>query len=95
MPVKRQRQRTTSNVLQSYEACMKQGLPSDKIYASDFTDEQQIQRYSSPPYPWRHNPIRSNTNINQKAMSTRKAKTTATRKTQMRSIKKQRTKRLQ
>ncbi len=49
-----------SNILKSYEACLKQGIPIGKIYGSDFIDGFIVKRYTYPPYPWNINLLLSN-----------------------------------
>ena len=48
------------HLIKSYEECLRKGIPTGKIYESDFTNGSINTRYTIPPYPWNLNLFSSN-----------------------------------
>ncbi|CAF0740241.1 unnamed protein product [Rotaria sordida] len=77
-----QQQKSTikSNILKSYEQCLKQGISNEKTYGSDFIDDFIVERYPYPPYSWNINQLTSDNkkinkqHINEKSIQTSKKK---------------------
>ncbi len=66
-------QQIKSNILKSYEACLKQGIPIGKKYGSDFSDGFIVEQYTYPPYPWNIS-LNNRQNKNQKSIRTSQKK---------------------
>ncbi|CAF0812101.1 unnamed protein product [Rotaria sp. Silwood1] len=81
-----QKSTVKSNILKSYEQCLKQGIPNEKKYGSDFTDGFIVERYPYPPYPWNINQLPSdNKKISQQRYN-EKSRQTSKKKIKSKSI---------
>ncbi|CAF2399532.1 unnamed protein product [Rotaria sp. Silwood2] len=81
-----QKSTTKSNILKSYEQCLKQGISNEKKYGSDFTDGFIVERYSYPPYSWNMNQLTSHDKNINKQRNNEKSIQTSKKKIKSKSI---------